>query len=300
MSLEKDGSVTLLIGTQTTGQGHDTSYSQIVADHLRLPPERVRMLQGDTDHIATGTGTGGSSSIPAGGNSVAVAAAKLAEQLKDDRRRRAGSSAARSRICRWRSARCRHRSRHFACRARRNGRMRPPRSCARPMRSRRKAPTYPNGTHVAEVEIDEATGATDIVNYVIVDDFGVSLNPLLLEGQVHGGTVQGIGQALMEDTVYDPDSGQLMTASLMDYALPRAERHAGIHIRDAQCAVQDQSARRQGRGRGGRHRFLPGGDERGDRRAVARLQHPPSRHAGDAGAHLGARFRKENGSLGCE
>jgi carbon-monoxide dehydrogenase large subunit len=85
-----------------------------------------------------------------------------------------------------------------------------------------KGSTFPNGTHVVEVEIDEATGQIEIVNYVIVDDFGFSLNPLLLEGQVHGGTVQGIGQALLENTVYDEDSGQLLTASLMDYALPRA------------------------------------------------------------------------------
>jgi carbon-monoxide dehydrogenase large subunit len=84
------------------------------------------------------------------------------------------------------------------------------------------APTYPNGTHLAEVEIDPATGVIEIVNYVVVDDFGISLNPLLLAGQVHGGAVQGIGQALMENTVYDAGSGQLITASLMDYALPRA------------------------------------------------------------------------------
>jgi aerobic carbon-monoxide dehydrogenase large subunit len=85
-----------------------------------------------------------------------------------------------------------------------------------------QAPTYPNGTHVAEVEIDPATGATRIVNYVVVDDFGETINPQLLAGQVHGGAVQGIGQALMEQTVYDADSGQLVTASLMDYALPKA------------------------------------------------------------------------------
>jgi carbon-monoxide dehydrogenase large subunit len=83
--------------------------------------------------------------------------------------------------------------------------------------------TFPNGTHIAEVEIDPETGETRILNYVVVDDFGVTLNPLLLAGQVHGGTVQGIGQALMERTVYDLDSGQLLTASLMDYAVPRAE-----------------------------------------------------------------------------
>ncbi len=85
-----------------------------------------------------------------------------------------------------------------------------------------EAATYPNGTHLAEVEIDPETGATAILRYLIVDDFGATLNPLLLAGQVHGGTAQGIGQALMENAVYDPDSGQLVSASLTDYALPRA------------------------------------------------------------------------------
>src|SRR5205823_8548724 len=85
-----------------------------------------------------------------------------------------------------------------------------------------EAATYPNGTHLAEVEIDPETGATRILGYWVVDDFGMTLNPLLLAGQVHGGTAQGIGQALMENTVYDRDSGQLVTASLLDYALPRA------------------------------------------------------------------------------
>jgi carbon-monoxide dehydrogenase large subunit len=88
--------------------------------------------------------------------------------------------------------------------------------------------TYPNGTHIAEVEVDPATGETRIVNYVVVDDFGATLNPLLLAGQVHGGTAQGIGQALMENAVYDSDSGQLMTASLMDYAVPRANEVPAI------------------------------------------------------------------------
>jgi carbon-monoxide dehydrogenase large subunit len=221
LSLAKDGTVHVHVGTQTTGQGHDTAYSQIVADHLSLAPERVRMLQGDTAQIATGTGTGGSSSIPAGGNSVALAAAKLADQLKDlashaleadpqdlefadGSIRVAGTDRAISFI-------------DLAAH---------PKANADALRAADafvpKAPTYPNGTHVAEIEIDGATGHIAVVNYVIVDDFGVSLNPLLLEGQVHGGTVQGIGQALMENTVYDPDSGQLVTASLMDYALPRA------------------------------------------------------------------------------
>jgi carbon-monoxide dehydrogenase large subunit len=222
LSLEKDGTVRVLVGTQTTGQGHDTAFSQIVADHLHVPPEQVRMLQGDTHHIPTGTGTGGSSSIPAGGNSVAMAAAKLADQLRDIA---ADALEAAPRDLEFSDGAIRiagtDRAITFAALAAH------PKATADKLRAADaftpKAPTYPNGTHVVEVEIDESTGHTDIVNYVIVDDFGVSLNPLLLEGQVHGGTVQGIGQALMENTVYDADSGQLLSASLMDYALPRAE-----------------------------------------------------------------------------
>jgi carbon-monoxide dehydrogenase large subunit len=220
ISLEKDGTIRLHVGTQTTGQGHDTSFSQIVADHLSVPPEQVHMLQGDTQRIATGTGTGGSSSIPAGGNSVAMAAAKLADQLKDIA---ADALEAAPRDLEFSDGAIRvagtDRAIALSALAGYPG--------ATPDKLRAadafvpKAPTYPNGTHAVEIEIDESTGHTAIVNYVIVDDFGVSLNPLLLEGQVHGGTVQGIGQALMEDTVYDAD-GQLITASLMDYALPRA------------------------------------------------------------------------------
>ena len=198
------------------------SYAQLIADTLGVPPERVRMIQGDTDLIATGTGTGGSSSITCGGASLAGAAKKLADNLKslasealeaspgdleiaDGMVRIAGTDRAIS----------------FADLAQRPDAS--PDKLATSDAFTPPAPTYPNGTHVAEVEIDPATGETRIVNYVVVDDFGVTLNPLLLAGQVHGGAVQGIGQALMEETVYDADSGQLLTASLMDYALPRAE-----------------------------------------------------------------------------
>jgi carbon-monoxide dehydrogenase large subunit len=219
--LEPDGSVTVLIGSQSSGQGHATAYAQLVAERLGLPPERVTVLQGDTDRIATGCGTGGSSSIPCGGASLDGAVKKLAESLKvmagdaleastadleiaDGAVRVAGTDRAIA----------------FADLAR------------RPDAARRLTtadaftppqPTFPNGTHIAEVEIDPATGAVHIVNYVVVDDFGASLNPLLLAGQVHGGAAQGVGQALMEQTVYDAQSGQLVSASLLDYALPRAD-----------------------------------------------------------------------------
>jgi len=219
--LEGDGTVTVLVGTQSTGQGHHTAFAQIIADHLGLPPERVRVVQGDTDLIGTGTGTGGSSSIPCGGASVAGAAEKLAKNLKalaaevleaaagdleiaDGAVRVAGTDRLIS----------------FADLAQRVGERK--NLLATEDAFVPQAATYPNGTHIAEVEIDPETGATRLLAYVVVDDFGMTLNPLLLAGQVHGGAVQGIGQALMENTVYEPASGQLLTASLNDYALPRA------------------------------------------------------------------------------
>jgi len=221
LTLEQDGGVTALMGSQSSGQGHDTAYAQIIADHLGVPPERVRMVQGDTDRIATGIGTGGSSSIPCGGASLDGAAKKLADNLK---RLAADALEASARDLELADGAARvagtDRAISFADLARRPDAT--PETLTAQDVFTPTAPTYPNGTHLAEVEIDPETGAIRIVNYVVVDDFGVALNPLLLAGQVHGGTVQGIGQALMEQTVYDPQSGQLVTASLMDYALPRA------------------------------------------------------------------------------
>jgi carbon-monoxide dehydrogenase large subunit len=217
--LDRDGGVTVLIGTQSTGQGHATAYAQIVADRLDLPPDRVRVVQGDTDAIATGAGTGGSSSIPVGGVSVDRASRKLADQLKELGAEALEASAGDLEIAGG-AVRVAGTDRGIA--------FAELAAQAKPERLRAESdfnpdqPTFPNGTHVAEVEIDPQTGATTILGYVVVDDFGATLNPLLLEGQVHGGTVQGIGQALMENTVYDAASGQLLSASLMDYALPRA------------------------------------------------------------------------------
>ncbi|KAB2884559.1 MAG: xanthine dehydrogenase family protein molybdopterin-binding subunit [Pseudorhodoplanes sp.] len=221
LRLETDGSVTLLIGTQSTGQGHDTSYAQLVAEHLGIPPAMFHMVQGDTARIRTGAGTGGSSSIPSGGASVTMAARTLAENLKG---LAADALEASPRDLEFDNGRIRvagtDRSISLADLASRPEATEEKRTAADAFRP--LAPTFPNGTHIAEVEIDEATGAVEIASYVIVDDFGVTLNPLLLAGQVYGGTVQGIGQALMENTIYDKDSGQLLTASFMDYALPRA------------------------------------------------------------------------------
>jgi len=219
--LDDDGGITVVAGSQSTGQGHATAYAQIVADHLGLPPERVRVLQGDTDLIATGTGTGGSSSIPCGGASVAGAARKLAGRLKELAADALETAAGDLEIAEG-AVRVAGTDRliSFAELARRAQTQRRPLEEADAFTPAEA--TYPNGTHLAEVEIDPETGATSILRYLVVDDFGATLNPLLLAGQVHGGTVQGIGQALMENAVYDAGSGQLVSASLTDYALPRA------------------------------------------------------------------------------
>ena len=222
LTLDRDGAVTLLIGSQSTGQGHATSYAQLIAERLDLSPERVRVIQGDTDRIKSGAGTGGSSSIPVGGVSVDRATRKLADQIKEIAADALEASASDLEIVDG-TVRVAGTDRvvPFADLAARPG-IAPDKLRAAEEFSV-EPPTYPNGTHIAEVEIDPDTGKTSIVRYVVVDDFGATLNPLLLAGQVHGGAVQGIGQALMEDTVYDSATGQLLSASFMDYAMPRAE-----------------------------------------------------------------------------
>ena len=219
--LDPNGDVTILIGTQSSGQGHQTAYAQLVAEQFGLAPERVHIFQGDTDQVATGLGTGGSASIPTGGVSVERATRELGTKLKEIAAEALETSAGDLEIddgtVRIAGT---DRAISFAELANRPG--------VDPSKLNASATftsadgTYPNGTHIAEVEIDPVTGITRIVNYVIVDDFGATLNPLLLAGQIHGGTMQGIGQALMEQAVYDPKDGQLVTGTFMDYALPRA------------------------------------------------------------------------------
>ena len=217
--LDPNGDVTVLIGTQSSGQGHATAYAQIIADQFGIPPERVHMIQGDTDVVVSGLGTGGSSSIPSGGVSVERATRKLGTQLREIASESLETSAADLEIndgaVRIAGT---DRSISFADLAKQAD---PSKLTANESFSSADG-TFPNGTHLVEVEIDPETGKIELVNYVIVDDFGVTLNPQLLAGQVHGGTMQGIGQALMEQAVYDAKDGQLVTGTLMDYALPRA------------------------------------------------------------------------------
>ena len=161
------------------------------------------------------------------------------------------------------------------------------------------AATFPNGCHIAEVEVDPDTGVAELVKYTCVNDFGTVVNPLIVAGQLHGGVVQGIGQALMEMTVYDGD-GQLLTGSFMDYAMPRAADMPVFDLAEHPGAGEDQSARRQGLRRSRLRRLADLGHECGARRA-GRSRHPPSRHAADAVSHLAgsaASERQRRGTLG--
>jgi carbon-monoxide dehydrogenase large subunit len=219
--LNDDGSVTVFIGTQTNGQGHATAYAQFVGGHMGLDYDKIHVVQGDTDQVANGEGTGGSRSIPLGAVSVNNAAVKLADQVKRLAADKLEAAVADLELAEG-SVRVVGTNRTVTLV-----------DLAREARDKalltafddsfeQPEPTYPNGTHIAEVEIDPETGVVEIANYVIVDDFGATVNPMLLEGQVHGGIVQGIGQALFERTVYDAD-GQLVTASFLDYTMPRAD-----------------------------------------------------------------------------
>jgi len=219
LTLDDDGGITLYIGTQTNGQGHATAYSQFVADQIGIDFDRITVRQGDTAELAKGGGTGGSRSIPLGGVSVSAASRVLAEKMKKLAADELEASTADIELVDG-SARIVGTDRviSYADMAK----------AAKADEDRtgladvvQDEATYPNGTHVCEVEIDPETGHVEIVRYTIVDDFGMTVNPVLLLGQIHGGVVQGVAQCLSEGVVYD-DDGQLLTASFMDYAVPRA------------------------------------------------------------------------------
>lgn len=220
VALEADGTVTLKIGTQSNGQGHATAYAQFVAEKLDIDIGRIRVLQGDTDQLAKGGGTGGSRSIPLGGVSAARAGEDLAHKLRTIAADELEASVADIELAGG-EARIVGTDRSMTFEAIAKAAKRPDDLKGMGEFVQDEA-TYPNGTHVCEVEIDPETGKTDVVAYTIVDDFGATVNPILLAGQVHGGVAQGLGQALTEDTVYGED-GQLLTASFMDYAMPRAD-----------------------------------------------------------------------------
>jgi carbon-monoxide dehydrogenase large subunit len=226
--IDAAGGATVLIGNQSNGQGHETAYAQIVAEKLGIPFESVRVVQGDTDLAVYPGGTGGSRAASVGGSAIWGAcdrivakgrkfAAQLLEAAEADIEFKDGSYTVVGT----------DKSLAFQAIAQAAFDMTKIPAGLSPGLDETSnmtpaAATYPNGAHVCEVEIDPATGVTEVVRYTITDDFGKVINPLLLAGQVHGGTAQGIGQALFEGATYDSESGQLITGSFMDYCMPRA------------------------------------------------------------------------------
>ncbi len=231
------GSVTLFTGSHTHGQGHETVFAQVVSDLLGVPVESVEVVHGDTGIVPFGMGSYGSRSGPVGGGAIVKAADKIIEKGKKiaahlmevsvedieyqsgvfsvagtDKSKTIGEIA-------------------FAAYVPHNY----------PLEELEPGLdetgffdptnfTFPSGTHICEVEVDPQTGVVEILDWVAVDDFGTVLNPLIVDGQVHGGIAQGVGQALYENCVYDPESGQLVTGSYMDYCMPRADNLPSIQL----------------------------------------------------------------------
>ncbi len=223
------GNVTVFTGTHAHGQGHETTFAQVVSDQLGVPVENIEIVHGDTDKGPFGMGTYGSRSIAVGGAAIVKAgekiiakgrkiAAHILEAAEEDIEFTEGNFTVAGTDKAMNIGEV-----AFAAYVPHNypEGVEPgldETSFYDPLNF-----SFPSGTHICELEIDPDTGVVEIVNYTAVDDFGTVINPMIVEGQVHGGIVQGVGQALIESTAYDPESGQLLTGSFMDYTMPRAD-----------------------------------------------------------------------------
>jgi len=225
---EKNGDVTLTTGTLDYGQGHASPFAQVLAARLGIPFARIRLVQGDSDQLIAGGGTGGSKSMMTSGVAIVEASDKVIEAGRQIAAHVLEAAAADIEFARGRFVIAgTDRSvgiMELAARLHAGLALPPdlPQSLDVQNISNGPPSAFPNGCHIAEVEVDPDTGAVDVVRYTFVNDFGVVINPLLVDGQAHGGIAQGIGQALRERVVFDED-GQLLTGSYMDYAMPRAE-----------------------------------------------------------------------------
>jgi len=230
-----DGMVDVYVGTQSTGQGHETAYAMLTSNELGIPMDKIRIQQGDTDTLPSGGGTGGARSLYSEGQAILVTTASVIEKGKQ-----AASEMLEAAIVDIEFTKGRFdvvgtdRGVDILTLA---GRQRQRIAAGEDTilldaleTAKIDAHTFPNGCHVAEVEVDPDTGIITIPRYIVVDDVGHALNPLIVRGQVHGGVAQGIGQAFMERTSYDHESGQLLSASFMDYALPRADDLPDIEV----------------------------------------------------------------------
>jgi carbon-monoxide dehydrogenase large subunit len=223
------GSAMMLLGTKTHGQGHETSFKQILHEKLGIAPGEVQFIEGDTDRVAFGMGSNGSRSMVTGGSALVLAADKVIEKgkliaahmMEAAATDIAFADAKFSVVGTDRSVTLKQVASASFQPAKLPKGLAP--GLIESATYAPELPTYPNGCHVSEVEVDPETGTVQLLRYLVVDDVGTVINPLTLAGQIHGGIAQGVGQILMEQVAYDPDSGQLLSASFMDYAMPRAD-----------------------------------------------------------------------------
>jgi aerobic carbon-monoxide dehydrogenase large subunit len=257
------GSATVFMGTKSQGQGHETTFKQILHERLGIDPKEVRYIDGDTDRVAFGMGTMGSRSTVTGGTALWTAAdkviakgkkiaAKMLEAAEADIVFSGGKFAVTGTD---RAVALKEVARTAFQPAQLPAGLEP--GLYETGTFAPKQDTWPNGCHVCEVEVDRDTGAVTLASYVIVDDVGTVINPLTLKGQIHGGVAQGVGQALMEQVVYEPESGQLLTASFMEYAMPRADSFCDIHIESSPVPTKLNPMGAKGAGEAGTVGALP-------------------------------------------
>ena len=230
-----DGDVEVWVGTQSNGQGHETAYTQLTAEQLGIPHERIRVRQGDSDEMPTGGGTGGARSLYSEGQAILITSKSVIDKGKQ-----AASEALEASVGDIAfengtfSVAGTDRGIDILTLATQQRRKAAAGEAATLLDAAEVAKveihTFPNGCHLAEVEVDPETGVVELIRYAVCDDMGRTLNPMIVRGQAHGGVAQGVGQALLERTAYDPDSGQLLAGSFMDYALPRATDLPDIEV----------------------------------------------------------------------
>jgi carbon-monoxide dehydrogenase large subunit len=230
-----DGFVDVYVGTQSTGQGHETAYVQLTANNLGIDGDKIRIRQGDTDTIPVGGGTGGARSLYSEGQAILLTSESVISKGKQAAAEELEAAVADIAFAEGRfSIVGTDRGVDIIDLAAAQRKKAAAGQPATLLDAAEIAPinahTFPNGCHMAEVEIDPETGVVELVRYSVSDDFGKTINPLIVRGQVAGGVAQGFGQAVLENTVYDPTSGQLLSGSLLDYALPRANEFPDIEV----------------------------------------------------------------------
>ena len=260
---DRAGAVSLFAGSVNHGQGHETVFKQLVCDRLGISPDEVHYVQGDTDQVFFGEGTGGSRSAAMGGSAFHVAAEKITVKARQIA----------AHLLKVDAADVNFEDGIFS--SPKTNQTLTMRDVAKDAANPAKLPkdiegglaatavfrgeleNFPNGCHVCELEIDTDTGQVEIVRYTVVDDVGTVMNPMLLHGQIHGGVVQGIGQVLKEDIAFDPGSGQLLTGSFMDYAMPRAHDFCAFRVESNPSPTRTNPLGVKGAGEAGSVGALP-------------------------------------------